>query len=453
MILKLDKKMMFGILILVMALASMAIIKTPVIFILITYILMFYFMLKRDESTLAFFITCCLFQNIILIVFSGYFNQNTTTIVILVKEILLYVNVVFNVLLIRLKQGRIKKIDMIAFAFLLLNMFSYVFTSVDIKYQMVASRQLFIPFVCYYLGESLKLGTDGIKKVNKIIISFAVILSIVGLVMYLYSPSELWGTLGYGTYIYNKTGVSAFSYANFYTYDLGVRLQRFISFTADPLATVHYLMFAVLITFELYKKRLGEVKILFSICIVLVVSKSIVIAIVCFVCVKIYTSLKYKSNKMIIKLMIAFCAVIFLWYMDNSYMSNITTSTATSNHFGSFIYGIENSSLLGNGLGTTGFNLSADSMNIDGFDNGYAESFFAVLIAQLGWAGAIMFYGFLVYIIVSAYRKYRNTGNQIYQVTIMLIFLMVIESLFSSSSITLIGTGLYFTYAGIAENL
>lgn len=452
MIIKLDKKLIYGIIILAACVMSLLVLKTSLLFILVAYVLMFYFVCRRNESTIVYFIMCCLFQNIILIVFANSFNTFSTTLVMLIKEILLYINVILNVVLVRLKQGKIKKIDLIAFAFLLLNIFSYVFrTDIQLKYQLVASRQLFIPFVCYYLGETLKLDSEGIRHFNKIILIFTGILCIVGLFMYLYSPSDLWTNLGYKTFNYNKSGSTYTSFENFYTYDFGFKLQRFISFTADPLATVHFLMFGLIIAVEFYKKRLAEVKIIIGICIVLVVSKSILIALACYIFVKYYTSLKYKSNKYFFKLLVAMGAVCFLIYMSMGYMNNITENTATGNHFSSFLYGLQNMSLFGKGLGTAGYNLTVNAASIDGFDNGYTESFFAVIMAQLGLIGVLLFYGFLGYIIVSCYKKYNRSREQVYLVSLILMFLMVVESLFSSSSITLIGTGIYFTYAGLAD--
>lgn len=129
-------------------------------------------------------------------------------------------------------------------------------------------------------------------------------------------------------------------------------------------------------------------------------------------------------------------------------VSSLSQSTSISNHFNAFIYGLTNATLLGNGLGTTGYN--ALIMGLENYDSNYNESFFALSIAQIGIVGVITIYGFLFICIKHNYKLYRITNNKYILVILILSIDLFLESFFSASSISMLGTGLYCVLNGIS---
>lgn len=135
----------------------------------------------------------------------------------------------------------------------------------------------------------------------------------------------------------------------------------------------------------------------------------------------------------------------------SDYSSGLTQATSAGNHFNAFIYGIENATLLGKGLGTIGYNASI--MGLDRYDTGYNESFFALCIGQLGIVGTILIYFFMFSCIFSNYMLYKQTKSKYVFISVILLFAIFIESLFSASSISMLGTGLYFILSGLCNNI
>lgn len=124
-------------------------------------------------------------------------------------------------------------------------------------------------------------------------------------------------------------------------------------------------------------------------------------------------------------------------------------NTATGNHLLSFVYGINNATLGGNGVGTAGFNVA--EMN-DEFDDGYTESFFAILVAQIGSIGTGAFYLFLFLKGIYLIKEYREKNKNPYILNASIIlFSVTFESFISASSISMLGTSLFFIISGITE--
>jgi O-antigen ligase len=111
---------------------------------------------------------------------------------------------------------------------------------------------------------------------------------------------------------------------------------------------------------------------------------------------------------------------------------------------------MKNISLLGAGYGSTGYN--AIMMGAEA-DTGFAESFFATCIGQIGILGTLLLYVFIIIIGIDLFKRYRNQSRECDLISLILIVSVTLESLFSASAISMLGTGLYFILAGISAGL
>ena len=262
-------------------------------------------------------------------------------------------------------------------------------------------------------------------------------------------PNEIWDYMGYQQFWRNKTGTNGiFTYSNFYTYDLVNifgRLKRMVSITADPLATVHLLSIGLILMY-FNRKQYYMSKLFVIIGIVLGVSKGSLVIIVTTILVYIYCCKSTKQLKIFLWV-VGVCAVVVFNSQMNEYVDDLTVNTAVGNHYLSFRYGLENMTLFGNGLGMAGYTASAMGSAI--VEKEYSESFFAVLSAQLGLVGVLLLYGFLSMICFNMAKEYKKNKEISYVLGIACIFSIMLESVVSSSSISMLGSGVFFVVAGL----
>ena len=116
-------------------------------------------------------------------------------------------------------------------------------------------------------------------------------------------------------------------------------------------------------------------------------------------------------------------------------------------HMNGFVKGMSSASLFGYGLGKAG----TMTGQLSGTNGSIltAESYIGTLIAQIGIVGFAIFFIFWLYIILRLIKRGIVRRCLIsYGSAIMLVSVLV-ESLWSESSIAIVGSGLYFVYAGI----
>ena len=406
-----------------------------------------YFILTPSTESIYYFILFTVFQNIILVIFAPYLNSTETVGIILAKEMVVYI--VGMVYFVQNRIKEIKKKDMFFVLFVILVAFNIV-KSNSIKIGLVALRQIALIFFCYYYGKSIKLNSkQNLKKLLDFILICCVLVCIFGLFFYSFTD-EVWIKIGYDKFWQNKSnGQKAYNFINFYTYDLGVRLKRIVSVFAEPLACAHFLGIGLVTVFFLNVKSYA-VKILIMVCLVMALSKSSLVLIACAATVLIYSKIKDKTIRNIFISSCIACGVIILFILIN-YSSGLTQNTSIGNHFNAFLYGMKNATLLGKGLGTTGYNASI--MGLSDYDSGYNESFFSLCIGQLGLLGTSLIYFFLATCIYDNYKIYKATQNRYVLISVVLLIAVTIESLFSASSISMLGTGLYFVIAGLCSNI
>lgn len=413
--------------------------------ILIEGFFVIYFLRRNNERSLVFFVICTVLQNLILILCAPELTKTETQLIIILKDFFVYINAC--VYLVRKKIFKIYIIDAFFYLFLLICFIHLLVNPKMIVASIASLRQFLIPFFCYYYGKSLNISRQSEKKIADMFILISIIVCAIGIIFYFFDPEKLWMALGYEKYWANKTGnISAFSMVNFYTYDLGVRLKRFTSIFADPLAFAHFIVVGYLLTCYIYPKKLYFVKLLFLVSCVLCFSKFHVVLLAVCIFLKIYSRNRKRENKQTCLIVAAaFAAVIFIFLI--SYLNLSTTRTATGNHLTSLLEGIRSITLFGMGLGKTGWNALLYGSSNNG--KHFGESFFATISSQLGCVGIIPFYLFIICLIQNNLKYYKKSRYT--YISLILLISVGIESLVSASSISMLGSGIYFIFAGIKK--
>lgn len=414
------------------------------IFMAIATIILLY---KHNVATVQYFIICTVFQNIYLIIFSGTMNGSETQAIILLKEMIIYViAIVFIIKKIMVKPSLLEWITLF---FGIEVMYNILYISNSVGLSIVSARQIVVIFLAYYFGNAIIIQSDrDIEDIINLIIIMALIVASMGLFIY-FSNDTLWDKLGYGQYIFNKTGSTRYNYVSFYTFDLGRRMKRFVSVFADPLACSHFLGLALMLLILLRKHRNLLTKTLVVFGLIFGLSKGSVVLIICMIFVSNYSKIKSKLLKAV---MLVGCVVIGTYLLSylTDYTESVQQASSVSNHFNSFLYGFKNMSLLGKGLDSAGYNAYVHGAEY--FDGASAESFFSVCISQMGIVGVVTIYCFMILIVKKGYALYKTYKNNYALVTFILGISVIIESFFSSSSISMLGTGIYFALIGIVNN-
>lgn len=414
------------------------------IFMAIATVILLY---KHNVATVQYFIICTVFQNIYLIIFSETMNGSETQAIILLKEMVIYIiAIVFIIKKIMVKPSLLEWLTLF---FGIEVIYNILFISNSVGLSIVSARQIAVVFLAYYFGNAIIIQSDrDIEDIINLIIIMALIVASIGLFIY-FSNDTLWDKLGYGQYIFNKTGSTRYNYTNFYTFDLGRRMKRFISIFADPLACSHFLGLALVLLILLRKHRNLLTKILVALGLIFGLSKGSVVLIICMIFVLNYSKIK---NKLLKAMMIVGCIVMGTYLLSylTDYTESVQQASSVSNHFNSFLYGFQNMTLLGKGLDSAGYNAYAHGAEY--FDGASAESFFSVCISQMGIVGVVTIYCFMILIVKKAYALYTTYKNNYALVTFILGISVIIESFFSSSSISMLGTGIYFALIGIVNN-
>lgn len=400
--------------------------------------------------SMEYFIVCTVLQNIILIICAPYINSRETLFIIIMKEMVVYSICIIYFVRYRLKNISLQDIAAIGFGIIaIINLLR----APSLRLASVALRQIVVVVTCYYFGKGIKQKSDSvIKNVIESIVFWGGIVCLAGFVLY-FCSDQFWLKIGFGEYWENKTsGETSYNFVNCYTYDLGFRMKRLVSIFADPLSCAHFLGIGFVTLFVVHEResKFFILKIFFVVALAMGITKASLVLIASVVLILNYS--KIRSNTL--KRMFTFlCILIALggMFLLTDYTSGLSQATSIGNHFNAFLYGIRNISILGNGLGTAGYNASI--MGLTDYDSGYNESFFSLCSAQLGIIGTLFLYCFIVLGILHNFKIYQKTRNKYVLVSTILLFEVMTESIFSASSISMLGTGLYFALAGMCSNL
>lgn len=449
-----SKNKVLVVILIVLSAISIPVIHSAILFITGLYAYTVYIIFcYKDERLIAYFLLCCAFQNIVCIIFSRYITSIDTTLILCVKEALVYIYVGCSLIKNASKILKHTQPEYIFFfLFIVLSLASVVFTDSSIKVQVIGVRQLAIPFVCYLFGNNIFETKEKYKKLIDFIIILSAIIAFAGIIIYII-PNTMWDKIGFQTFWNNKNNTSGvvFKYANFYTYDLNKlfgRIKRLVSFTADPLASVHIITLGLILSM-FYKNKSYMLKVLLLIALILGVSKGAIVILFCAVVVTIYMKMNSVIGKRIINGGVLAGGGVFFIVM-REYMNSLTKNTATGNHYSAFLNGIQDMTFFGKGLGTAGYSVGATGAQIS---SDYTESFFAVLSAQLGFVGIVVVYGFVIFAAWKAMRLYKASKDNKHIIAAICVVSIAVESLFSSSSVSMVGSGIYFVVAGNILNL
>lgn len=413
-------------------------------FILFTVSLLF--VLKGGIRGLYFFTLYTFLQNIFLIAFSPTLTSWDTKLIILYKEIIVYLSAFFYLAKYQFKnEGIIQKIVLILVAFIFL--FNLIRPGAPFNLKLIAIRQLLIPYMGVYFGYSIATSKIDLLKYMRFYINSLCFLGVIGLFIYQFEPYIIWDSLNYPQYFFNKNDASFDTgYLNFYSWDFGPQLKRFVSIIADPIAAAHMVGIALVYLIVVEKGKSFWKKILMMACAIFCVSKSLILLFFTIGLVVFYVNIKKKIYK-ILFFSLAIISIFILFTLATLYVEGLESNTASGNHLKSLIFAVYNNSFLGNGLGSAGYLAGViTGQNIEMDAN---ESFMAMLITQLGILGATVFYLYFILKILQMEKLYHQTNSRIVLFGLILLTDVILESIVSGSSIAMLGTGLYFIIPGM----
>lgn len=423
---------------------------------LVLYLLHIY-----NEYTVIGFALTAVFQNIYLIIFAEYIDDGYMFILLLIKELLIYLVIIKGIYRLYKEKELKKFIKNNTKVLLLLGVLcicicvNIIKTSAGFFSAIAAVRQLAIPFTCFLMGYFLKIDENGYKKICKVIVWIAVFLTFSGIIEMILPENIVWQKLDYYTFLEKKqstTPVLLYSgvTGNFYTWDFGFKLRRLVSITAEPLATAHLIFLGFLINLmcnsNIMRKKNKNYVIT---CIMLLggcilgFSKGTFVYLGIVILALLYH--KYGSHISIKKLVVILSVIVSIAVLAIvTHYSTATKPNAITNHLDGLLNGFRNSSLFGNGLGTAG----GATEVITGENVSNAESYFGVVLNQIGYIGMfvmIICWLRIMKLAVKKYVKYKDYHNLMY---VVLMLGLSIDMLLSESSVAVIGTGLYFILLG-----
>lgn len=420
-----------------------------------------YFAKKNDYTMLCFFLVAVLFQNIIVICFSNTVSSIWITIFSLVKEVMLYL-AVFIYIFRRKKITGGKKTIILSLVLVIIFVKNLIVTDTSFSASVISLRQCIIPFLGIAIGKNLYIDEKKVIKLLKFIVHCSIFLAIFGLFELIILGDEFWIKLGYAQYMYVKQGTLTSQLfkgvtRNFYTWDFSnIPIRRIVSITADPLATAHLIFIGFAIIFSgcvnsfvnksFTKKNPNQYfvyMILLFMCSLLSLSK----AIFAFMAITFAVIAYYKKifPPKLVKYGTVIGGVLILLYILRG-IQDITVATATSNHVVGLINGFQYSSILGKGLGTAGVMTAKIANNSITTSESYVGTY-AQQIGYIGFAITLIYFINIYKQLLVNWKKYRNR----YTILAMALFLGIIfEMFFSESSVSVMGTCIYFIFIGIA---
>ena len=413
-----------------------------------------YFALKRNINMLLFFLIAIFCQNLICIVVFNYVSASTIKSFTLIKEMMLYLSIVFFLLAsFKIKIHTKSKYFLFVSLYILAIIWNFFFSPAPIQARILVARFLVLPIICIGIGKSMILPTPMVPKLLRSILYFGIFLAISGIIEYKVGDS-FWTNIGYSQYAIDIKGNTPWGLingvtANFYTYDFGPMLRRVVTHTADPLASAFLISLAFgIATFKkslnLKHKRFNFHTIcwfVLAIICILTLSKAVFINMAILMMIKLY----YNKNipKSISKLAYALFIGVIVINVKKMIMG---ADNSVAVHFNGFINGIMSSGLFGNGLGTAG----ASASMLAAADVEVAESFIGAMAVQIGAIGTIAFIGLMYQIIKKINENYQRSHNEFFLLCKALFYGLLVSIFFSESSVTIMGTGIYFILLGIA---
>jgi hypothetical protein len=421
-----------------------------------------YLGVKNNLNTIIGFLILAVFQNITLIILSDYLSPTYNTILSLTKDCTLYVAMLVGIISLLKADGIISVIKENLFVVTILLMFVLVvlknvlFTPASFMSIIVSVRQMTIPLFCFFCGYLCKIVCKDKIKLIKVLTIVGVALAVFGIVEMILPENCLWEFVNLRNYLGKKISGPTFYTKgvapSFYTWDFGFLLRRLVSITAEPLATAHLIFvgLALLICygpeeleFSSKKKYYISVAILTIGCI-LGFSKGTLVYMAILVIGVLYH--KFGRNISVKTLMvigsvivtIAVGCIVILYLLTDG-------DTAIVRHINGLLIGIKNSSLLGYGIGIAGYANQAYT----GATVSNGESYVGVNLNQIGYVGVILLFVLWLKLFIINVKSYFKCKKLSKLFSVILMLGMTVDMLLSESSVSIIGTGIYFILLAI----
>lgn len=420
----------------------------------LVYMGVIYGVVKNNKLTLYMFVVMCIFQNIILLLCAYRFSGTWTTLFTLSKEIMIYGCVVLAFIR-KIGSLKIKTKDYIFFGYLIVLLIAFLTSDAGVYSRVVSLRSVLLPFICFYFGLMLNIDEESFKKVTKFIIKIAIIIAIFGLIERFVIGDSFWTSLPIERYQVNKGTTFKLYHGvplNYYTWDYvsitHMVERRLVSLLVDPLMTGHFLFMAFVVAeYALFKsKKRTVIRALLLICSLLTLSKGVYVAVAIYIVISFLRKFTYKQMVTILAAgIVAICSLIGTLY---EIFHKFMPTSSIIIHMNAFLSSFTKISFGGYGLGTAGVitnKLSGGEAEFGG------ESFIAVVMYQLGLPGLILFILFFLFVILFLLKKYKKTNNTLFFISAVMLISLLMESMFSESAVSIVGTGMYFVISGIAS--
>ena len=422
---------------------------SPPIGIVALYLCIICFAIKSNYKTLAFFVCFCLLQNIILILFANRITGRWTTLFLLSKEILAYIVAIPYMV----KKTRASILSCGIALFILLLLVEFIVSPAPVFSRILSIRQFMLPFICFFFGSSLRISEKETDSIMDFIIKASILIAIIGLIESFILP-DFWLKVPMKQFQINKGTTFSFYCGvplNFYTWDLypfiGTVARRMVSIFGDPIITGHYLLLGFVFSDVRIKEKWKKdiVKLFLLIASVMTLCKGAIIGFIIYYIYKLFKKFSYPDIKKLI--IIGIIAIVPIYYIVYYLVSKYASMSSIMIHLNSLQKGLNNSGILGNGLGVAGAVTSVVSSNTDESITG--DSYIGVLGAQMGIVGIILYLLIWIYVGIKLLYLYKVNNDKLYLLASFLLITLLIESFFAESAIGIVGTGMYFITAGI----
>ncbi|SDP75366.1 hypothetical protein SAMN05216366_14815 [Selenomonas ruminantium] len=391
---------------------------------------------NRNLKSLKYLTIVLLFQNILSLFASNAISGSLGKIIILYKDIILWgIVILYTISSLKIRYAII---PLLFFCIYLL--LEFLQGSVDMYTRLVCFRQLLTPVILIIYGRALKLRQCDIYDYTRFLIKLGLYQAVFGLVERLVLGDEFWISLNISTLFDNK-GFSKWAMSglpgNYYSFDfyllIGEGVKRLVGITTDPLLTAHYLALCLVFLIITGKEYCKNIKIAFFfilVATVLTLSKGgMLIIVVAYICL-----LREKSKKISYVAFMVVALGLFVLIQNNLLRTLAIHILGITSAF-------ENVSMFGNGIGTAG-NLAS----LGGGSITAGESFWGLILGQLGVFGLILFV-FMISAVLKAALKYNK--EKICYAVIIYVIAVMIEGIVSESAINYVGSGCGFIMLGV----
>lgn len=390
----------------------------------------------RNLKTLKFLTVALMLQNLMSLFASNTTPGMVSQYIILYKEIILWGTVIF----VSFASLKVKKSVLPIQAFIMYIAFCFVRGDSALYTKLVCFRQIMTPVILILYGRCLRLSDKDMTEYLKFVVRLGLFQALFGFAELFILGDRFWLSINISK-LFETKGFTRWALdglpGNYYSADfyhiIGKSIRRLVGITTDPLLTAHYLALCVIIllfTKVESNELLRYIEIIaMSIAILLTISKGAILIIGIAYTYKLWIYNR-KLSYFAIGAVIAGVFVVI--------RSNLFRTVAI--HMSGFSTGLSDLSLFGGGLGTAG-NLAS----LSGSSSTSGESFFGMILGQMGIIGLVLFIWMVYKMNKSIVRKKHS--RHVYAIAAYVLAVMV-EAIVSESAINFVGSGCAFIILG-----